>query len=259
MGVPTYYIRLLKEARLNKESCRYVRLFVSGSAPLLSTTFNQFLKITGHEILERYGMTETGINMSNPLSGKRKVGTVGLPLPHVTVRVVNETGMKLNANEVGSIQVKGNNLFKGYWKKLEKTQEDFTVDGFFNTGDLGCFDEEGYLSIIGRSKDLIITGGLNVYPKELELTLDALDEVVESAIIGVPHNEFGEAVVAVVATNQSLDEAFIIKCLKEHHASYKCPKKIFFIDLLPKNAMGKVQKNVLRERFKNIFNQLIIS
>lgn len=253
MGVPTYYMRLLQDPRLNKENCKFMRLFISGSAPLLTTTFNEFQIKTKHSILERYGMTETGINTSNPLNGLRKVGTVGLPLPNVRVRIVNDHNKQLAAKQTGNIEIKGTNLFKGYWKNPDKTRQDFTDDGYFKTGDLGFFDEEGYLTIVGRSKDMIITGGLNVYPKEIELTLDSIDGILESAVIGIPHPDFGEAVIAVIVSNHNLEEAAIIAHLKKHHAAYKCPKKILIIDQLPKNTMGKVQKNILREKFVHLF------
>jgi malonyl-CoA/methylmalonyl-CoA synthetase len=250
MGVPTYYIRLLKDARLNHESCEQMRLFISGSAPLLSSTFEEFAFKTGHTLLERYGMTETGINASNPFNGLRKVGTVGKPLSTVHIRVVNNHNDPVPLNEVGHIQIKGNNLFKGYWMDLNKTKEDFTDDAYFKTGDLGAWDEEGYLSIVGRSKDMVITGGLNVYPKELEVTIDDINGVAESAIIGIPHPDLGEAVIAVVVADLGVvKEQHIIETIKQHHAGYKCPKKIFFVDHLPKNVMGKVQKNILREQF----------
>lgn len=259
MGVPTYYTRLLCDPRLSQENCKNMRLFISGSAPLLSSTFDEFYVKTGFTLLERYGMTETGINTSNPLNGNRKVGTVGIPLPGVNVRVVDADNNKLGSGEIGHIQVKGENLFKGYWGKTDKTKEDFTSDGYFRTGDMGAWDDEGYLAIVGRSKDMIITGGLNVYPKEIESTLDNIEGVTESAIIGIPHPDFGEAVVAVIiGIEDKLDEMKIIDLLKQSHASYKCPKKIFFIDQLPKNTMGKIQKNVLREKFRKYFLEVRI-
>jgi malonyl-CoA/methylmalonyl-CoA synthetase len=254
MGVPTYYTRLLNDNRLSRERCQHMRLFISGSAPLLATTFNEFYVKTGHKLLERYGMTETGINSSNPFLGARKVGTVGVPLPGVDIRIVNDKQLSVGWNEVGQIQIRGKHLFKGYWKNPDKTKEEFTDDGYFKTGDLGAWDREGYLSIVGRSKDLVITGGLNVYPKEIESTIDTIDGVLESAVIGVPHSDFGEAVVVVIAADKNkVKEQFILETLKRKHAGYKCPKKVFFTDFLPKNTMGKVQKNVLREHYSKVF------
>jgi malonyl-CoA/methylmalonyl-CoA synthetase len=240
MGVPTFYTRLLQNDGLTRAACQSMRLFVSGSAPLLAETHKQFFARTGHAVLERYGMTETNMNTSNPYQGARRAGTVGMALPGVLVRVVD-----------GGIQVRGPNVFKGYWRNPEKTAAEFTSDGFFITGDLGHFDEQGYLVISGRAKDLIITGGFNVYPKEVEDVLDAMDGVVESAVIGLPHADFGEAVTAVVVAEQGvvLDESEIIRVLKIKLAVFKCPKRMFIVDALPRNAMGKVQKNVLRERF----------
>jgi malonyl-CoA/methylmalonyl-CoA synthetase len=251
MGVPTYYVRLLTESGLTGEACANMRLFVSGSAPLLLDTFNDFIKRTGHTILERYGMSETTMLVSNPYDGKRVGGSVGFPLPGVSLRVMNDQGKECAADEIGGIQVKGPNVFKGYWKMPEKTAEEFTADGFFITGDVGKFDAEGYLWIVGRSKDLIITGGYNVYPKEIESVLDDMDGVIESAVIGVPHPDFGEAVVAVVVgkSGASLSEAAMIAALKQRIANFKVPKRIVFVDDLPRNAMGKVQKKALRERY----------
>ncbi|WP_373078188.1 malonyl-CoA synthase [Zhongshania sp.] len=252
MGVPTFYTRLLDSNKFDKAVVKNIRLFVSGSAPLLAETFNEFEQRTGHRILERYGMTETNMNTSNPLSGLRKAGTVGFALPGVDVRVVGESGEVLAPGEIGDLQVKGANVFKGYWKMPEKTAEDFTADGFFNTGDKGVISEDGYVSIVGRAKDLIITGGLNVYPKELELIIDDLPGVKESAVIGVPHKDFGEAIVAVIVADGAteLSEEAIISAMKTSVANFKVPKKAVFLDELPRNTMGKVQKNVLRETFK---------
>jgi malonyl-CoA/methylmalonyl-CoA synthetase len=247
MGVPTYYTRLLERADLTRTHADRIRLFVSGSAPLLPSTFEAFEQRTGHRILERYGMTETGINTSNPLQGDRVPGTVGLPLPGVELRVTGETGM---------IEVRGPNVFSGYWRQPEKTAADFTPDGFFLTGDLGHIDERGYVHISGRAKDLVITGGFNVYPKELELLLDSHPGVGESAVFGVPHPDFGEAVVAVIiaaSASVKLDESALIAHTKQQVASFKVPKRIFVLDELPRNAMGKVQKNVLRERYGKTF------
>lgn len=252
MGVPTFYTRLLASSQFDKAVVKNIRLFVSGSAPLLEETFNEFEQRTGHRILERYGMTETNMNTSNPLKGIRKAGTVGLALPGVEVRVVGAKGEVLPHGEIGDLQVKGANVFKGYWRMPEKTAADFTADGFFNTGDIGVIAEDGYVSIVGRAKDLIITGGLNVYPKELELLIDDLPGVKESAVIGVPHKDFGEAIVAVIVANgqSELTEAAIISSMKNTVANFKVPKKTVFVDELPRNTMGKVQKNVLRETFK---------
>ena len=254
MGVPTHYVRLLTENALTRETCANMRLFVSGSAPLLLDTFNDFIQRTGHTILERYGMSETTMLVSNPYDGKRVGGSVGFPLPGVTVRVVNDHGATCATDEIGSIQVKGPNVFKGYWKMPEKTAEEFTADGFFITGDVGKFDAEGYLWIVGRSKDLIITGGYNVYPKEIEGVLDDMEGVAESAVIGIPHVDFGEAVVAVVVGKKgaTLSEPAMIAALKQRIANFKVPKRIVFVDDLPRNTMGKVQKNVLRHRYATI-------
>lgn len=254
MGVPTYYVRLLAEPGFDREFCARMRLFISGSAPLLKETFDDFRLRTGHTILERYGMTEGGMFSSNPYEGERRGSTVGFPLPGTDIRVVDDNGTALPAGEIGNIQVKGENVFAGYWQMPEKTNEEFTVDGFFKTGDMGQWDSEGYLSIIGRSKDLIITGGLNVYPKEIEEMIDEMPGVVETAVIGLPHPDFGEAVTAVVvrqknAAGDALGEAGIIGRLKDVLAAFKIPKQVHFIDDLPRNAMGKVQKNVLRQRY----------
>lgn len=253
MGVPTYYVRLLAEPSFDKAACAYIRLFVSGSAPLLLDTFNDFIRRTGHTILERYGMSETTMLVSNPYRGDRIGGTVGLPLPEVSVRVVKSDGAPCGVDEIGDIQVKGSNVFKGYWRMPEKTAEEFTPDGFFKTGDVGRFDASGYLSIVGRSKDLIISGGYNVYPKEIESFIDELDGVVESAVIGVPHPDFGEAVSAVVVVkpDATVSEADVIGTLKTKIANFKVPKRVFFVQDLPRNTMGKVQKNVLRDLFKD--------
>ncbi|MEP1470892.1 MAG: malonyl-CoA synthase [Halieaceae bacterium] len=251
MGVPTYYTRLLSHAGFGREHCASMRLFVSGSAPLLSETFEEFEQRTGQAILERYGMTETGMNTSNPLVGERRAGTVGFPLPDIEVRVVTESGEVLPIGETGDLQVRGPNVFPGYWRMPEKTAEDFTDDGFFNTGDMALIDQDGYVSIVGRAKDMIISGGLNIYPKEIELLLDDTPGVSESAVIGIPHPDFGEAVVAVlVAGSDSAPtaEAVISHC-REKLANFKVPKQVHYVDELPRNAMGKVQKNVLRERY----------
>ncbi|MFT4822444.1 MAG: malonyl-CoA/methylmalonyl-CoA synthetase [Halioglobus sp.] len=250
MGVPTYYTRLLSNPDFGPECSSNMRLFVSGSAPLLEETFVEFEQRTGHTILERYGMTETGINTSNPLQGERRAGTVGRPLIGVTVRVVDESGKTLDSGEIGNLQVRGPNVFLGYWRMPEKTAEDFTSDGFFNTGDKATIDPDGYVSIVGRAKDLIICGGLNVYPKEVELVIDDMVGVSESAVIGIPHVDFGEAVVAVVvADGNAPTAAEVIARCKTQLANFKVPKRVELIDAMPRNAMGKVQKNLLRERF----------
>jgi malonyl-CoA/methylmalonyl-CoA synthetase len=252
MGVPTFYNRLLAEPGLTPQACGNIRLFVSGSAPLLAETHIEFEKRTGHRILERYGMTETGMLASNPLEGERRAGTVGFPLPGTEIRVVDESGRACGPGEVGQIQVKGDNVLSGYWRMPEKNKEEFTADGFFKTGDVGSFSADGYLSIVGRSKDLIITGGYNVYPKEIELAIDELPGVAESAVIGVPHPDFGEAVTAVVVPRPGVaapTEALIITHLKTRLANFKVPKRVYVVQELPRNTMGKVQKNVLRDRY----------
>ena len=255
MGVPTYYTRLLADPGFSAESAAGVRLFVSGSAPLLEETFIEFEQRTGHRILERYGMSETNMNTSNPLNGDRKPGTVGPPLPGVEVRIVDDAGHRLSVNEIGNLQVRGPNVFAGYWKLPEKTAEDFTDDGYFNTGDKGKIDEDGYVSIVGRAKDIVISGGLNVYPKEVELVIDEVPGVKESAVIGVPHADFGEAVVAVVVAEAAddFDEAAVIATCQEQLANFKRPKRVIRVDELPRNTMAKVQKNALRERFADLF------
>jgi len=256
MGVPTFYTRLLQDARLSRETTARMRLFVSGSAPLLADTHREFSQRTGHAILERYGMTETGMNTSNPYEGERVPGAVGFPLPGVEVRIADqETGGRLGVDEIGMIEVKGPNVFKGYWRMEEKTKAEFRSDGFFITGDLGKIDARGYVHIVGRGKDLVISGGYNVYPKEIESEIDALPGVVESAVIGVPHKDFGEGVTAVVvrAKNASLDEAAITAALKGKLAAFKLPKRIVFVDEFPRNTMGKIQKNILRETYKGLY------
>lgn len=250
MGVPTFYTRLLANPRLTTDACRHMRLFISGSAPLLEETFRAFRERTGFTILERYGMTETGMNTSNPLNGERRPGSVGLPLPGVSARIVGDDGRARTTGEVGVIQVKGDNVFSGYWRMPEKTAEDFTQDGWFVTGDVGRIDADGYVHIVGRAKDLIISGGFNVYPKEVEGVIDRLDGVAESAVIGVPHPDFGEAVIAVVKrTSSGLTEAAVIGAVKARIANYKVPKRVHFVEELPRNAMGKVQKNILRATY----------
>jgi malonyl-CoA/methylmalonyl-CoA synthetase len=252
MGVPTFYNRLLSESTFTRASCNNVRLFVSGSAPLQLETFKDFEARTGKTILERYGMSEAGMISSNPLAGERRGGTVGFPLPGISVRIVDERDRPVENGVIGAIQVKGENVFAGYWRMPDKTREEFTADGYFRTGDVGVFDRDGYLSIVGRAKDLIISGGYNVYPREIELVLDAIPGVAESAVIGVPHPDFGEAVTAVVVAqkNVRLDPAAVIGAVKNTLANYKVPKAVHFVDDLPRSAMGKVQKALLRERFR---------
>ncbi|KQO83339.1 malonyl-CoA synthase [Rhizobium sp. Leaf262] len=257
MGVPTFYVRLLQSSRLDKQAVSTMRLFISGSAPLLSETHVDFERRTGHAILERYGMTETNMNTSNPYDGKRIAGTVGFPLPGVTVRVTDpSTGDLLPDEETGMIEIKGPNVFKGYWRMPEKTAAEFTADGFFISGDLGKIDKDGYVHIVGRGKDLVISGGYNIYPKEVESEIDQIDGVVESAVIGVPHPDFGEGVTAIVVRKPgaSLDEPQVIAALTERLARYKQPKRVIFAEDLPRNTMGKVQKNVLRQRFADLYN-----
>ncbi|HYM35967.1 MAG TPA: AMP-binding protein [Steroidobacteraceae bacterium] len=248
MGVPTFYTRLLAEPALNREVAGNMRLFISGSAPMLTETFNAFEQRTGHRILERYGMTETEIISSNPLDGVRRAGTVGLPLPDVDVRIADPK------NGVGVVEVKGPNIFSGYWNQPEKTRAEFR-DGYFITGDIGTIESDGYLRLVGRAKDLIISGGLNVYPKEIEDAIDALPDVIESAVFAIPHPDFGEAVAAAVTVrrNSALTSDAIIATLRTQLAAFKMPKRVFVVDELPRNAMSKVQKNVLRERYKDNF------
>lgn len=255
MGVPTFYTRLLAEPKLDRESVRNVRLFVSGSAPLLVDTFEQFEARTGHRILERYGMTETGMIASNPLHGERRAGTVGHPLPGVSVRITNDAGEPVPNGTIGNVEVKGPNVFQGYWRMPEKTATEFRADGYFITGDLGMFDADGYLRLIGRAKDLIISGGLNVYPKEVEEALDAFPGVAESAVFGIPHPDFGEAVAAAITLRPgaTVDPEAILATLRTQLAAFKTPKRIFILDELPRNAMSKVQKAVLRDRYKDAF------
>jgi len=252
MGVPTFYTRLLGSDRFTRELVAHMRLFISGSAPLSAEVHREFSARTGHAILERYGMTETNMNTSNPYDGDRRAGTVGFPLPGVELRIAEaDSGTVLSQGEIGIIEVKGDNVFKGYWRMPEKTAEEFRADGYFITGDMGVVDERGYVSIVGRSKDLIITGGFNVYPAEVEALIDELPGVAESAVIGVPHPDFGEGVVAVVApkADAKLDEAQIVADLAERLAKFKQPKRVHVMPALPRNTMGKIQKNVLRETF----------
>ncbi len=256
MGVPTFYTRLLQHEGLTRDATKHMRLFVSGSAPLLAETHREWSARTGHAILERYGMTETNMNTSNPYDGDRVAGTVGFALPGIAVRVVDpDTGKHFGVDEIGMLEVKGPNVFKGYWRMPEKTASEFRADGFFITGDLGKIDSRGYVHIVGRGKDLIISGGFNVYPKEVETEIDSMEGVVESAVIGVPHPDFGEGVVAVVvvAKTAKLDDKQIIAHLADRLAKFKQPKYVFIVDDLPRNTMGKVQKNLLREQHKDIF------
>lgn len=256
MGVPTFYTRLLQNPALSHETTKHMRLFISGSAPLLAETHREWSARTGHAVLERYGMTETNMNTSNPYDGERVPGAVGFPLPGVSVRVTEpETGKELPREEIGMIEVKGPNVFKGYWRMPEKTKAEFRPDGFFITGDLGKIDAKGYVHILGRGKDLVISGGFNVYPKEIESEIDAMPGVIESAVIGVPHADFGEGVTAVLVCNKGADvtEAAVLKALDGRLAKFKMPKRVFVVDELPRNTMGKVQKNVLRDTYKDIY------
>jgi malonyl-CoA/methylmalonyl-CoA synthetase len=255
MGVPTFYTRLLLHEGLSRDKTAHMRLFLSGSAPLLEETHRAWLERTGHVILERYGMTETNMITSNPYDGERRAGTVGFPLPGVALRIANpETGKALNQGSTGVIEVKGPNVFKGYWRNPEKTAAEFRGDGFFITGDLGKIDADGYVHIVGRAKDLIISGGFNVYPKEVEAEIDALAGVIESAVVGLPHSDLGEGVAAIVvlAPGVTLDEPSVQVALAQRLAKFKLPKRVIFVDELPRNAMGKVQKNLLRETFRDL-------
>src|SRR3984885_16346379 len=256
MGVPTFYTRLLHSPALTHESTKHMRLFVSGSAPLLADTHREWSARTGYAILERYGMTETNMNTSNPYDGDRVPGAVGRALPGVSVRVTDpETGKEIARDTIGMIEVKGPNVFKGYWRMPEKTKAEFRDDGFFITGDLGKIDAKDYVHILGRGKDLVISGGFNVYPKEIESEIDAMPGVIESAVIGVPHADFGEGVTAVVVRDKGakVDEASVLHALDGRLAKFKMPKRVFVVDELPRNAMGKVQKNILRETYKDIY------
>ncbi len=254
MGVPTYYTRLVEQPGL-AEAAQGVRLFISGSAPLLAETHRQFHRLTGHQILERYGMTETGMNTSNPYDGERRPGTVGFPLPGVELRIADEDGKPLPDGEVGIIELRGPNVFKGYWGMPEKTAAEFRADGYFITGDVGMIDPDGYVHIVGRAKDLIITGGYNVYPKEIETEIDSLPGIVESAVIGLPHADFGEAVTAIVVPEAGVapDEDAIIAALGDRLARFKQPKRVICLPELPRNTMGKVQKAELRQRFADLY------
>jgi len=259
MGVPTFYTRLLGDDRITRDLVSHMRLFVSGSAPLLAETHKHFTARTGHNILERYGMTETNMNTSNPYDAERRAGTVGFPLPGVDLKITDpQTGASVEDGEVGQIEVRGPNVFKGYWQMPEKTAEELREDGFFITGDLGLVDADGYVQIVGRNKDLIISGGYNIYPKEIELVLDDQPGVLESAVIGVPHADFGETVVGIVVPEKSakpdLDQ--VEEAVKSALARFKHPRKLIVEDALPRNTMGKVQKNILRERYGDLFNKM---
>jgi malonyl-CoA/methylmalonyl-CoA synthetase len=258
MGVPTLYVRMLAEPTLTREAVRTMRLFISGSAPLLLETFNEWQARTGHTILERYGMSETVMLTSNPYlaqDGERRGGTVGFPLPGVGLRVRGDDGRDLPVGEIGGIEVRGPNVFKGYWRMPEKTKEEFTADGWFKTGDVGRIDARGYVTIVGRSKDLIISGGYNVYPAEIEGYINDMPGVAESALVGVPHPDFGEVGVAVVVAKPGtrLEGDALIASLKSQLANFKIPKRCFVVDDLPRNTMGKVQKNLLRDQYKALF------
>jgi malonyl-CoA/methylmalonyl-CoA synthetase len=254
MGVPTFYTRLLDDPRLTRDLAAHMRLFVSGSAPLLAETHETFADRTGHQILERYGMTETNMITSNPYDGERRAGTVGFPLPGVEVRLTSD-GAEVASGEVGQIEVRGPNVFKGYWRMPEKTAEELRPDGFFLTGDLGRLDPDGYLQIVGRSKDLVISGGFNVYPKEVELLLDEVPGVLESAVIGLPHPDFGEAVFAVLVARkgEALNADAVLAAIRDRLARFKQPKAAVVVDALPRNTMGKVQKNLLRQTYSGWF------
>jgi malonyl-CoA/methylmalonyl-CoA synthetase len=258
MGVPTFYTRLLQSPALTHDATKHMRLFISGSAPLLADTHREWSGRTGHAVLERYGMTETNMNTSNPYDGERVPGAVGHALPGVSVRVTDpETAQELPREAIGMIEVKGPNVFKGYWRMPEKTKAEFRDDGFFITGDLGKIDANGYVHILGRGKDLVISGGFNVYPKEIESEIDAMPGVIESAVIGVPHADFGEGVTAVVVCNKGapVDEASVLNALEGRLAKFKMPKRVIVVNELPRNAMGKVQKNILRDTYAKIYAQ----
>src|SRR5665213_3034380 len=258
MGVPTFYTRLLQSPALTRESSKHMRLFISGSAPLLADTHREWFARTGHAVLERYGMTETNMNTSNPYDGERVAGAVGHPLPGVSVRVTDpETGQELARDAIGMIEVKGPNVFKGYWRMPEKTKAEFRDDGFFITGDLGKIDAKGYVHIVGRGKDLVISGGFNVYPKEVEVEIDAISGVVESAVIGVPHADFGEGVTAVVVRQEgaTLDERAVLAAIEGRLAKFKLPKRVFVVDEVPRYAMGEERKKILRDTYSDIYTK----
>jgi len=255
MGVPTFYTRLLKDERLGRETTKHMRLFISGSAPLLPETHREWEARTGHALLERYGMTETNMNTSNPYRGLRIPGGVGLPLPGVEIRIADGEGRPLPQGEIGMIEVRGPNVFQGYWRMPEKTRCEFRGDGYFITGDLGTIGPDGYLRIVGRGKDLIITGGLNVYPREIESLLDDLPGVEESAVVGLPHEDFGEGVTAflVLKSGASVTEADVLESLRDRLARFKLPKRVMILDQLPRNTMGKVQKSALRQEYSALY------
>ncbi|PKR50678.1 malonyl-CoA synthase [Thalassospira marina] len=256
MGVPTFYVRLLAGDDFNAGLVANMRLFISGSAPLLPETFSAFHQRTGHYLLERYGMTEMGMATSNPLHGERVIHTVGPALPDVEVRVCDSEGKVLASGEVGVLEARGPNVFAGYWKMPEKTREEFRDDGFFITGDIALIDDRGYVHIVGRAKDLVISGGFNIYPKEIETEIDKMDGVIESAVIGVPHPDFGEAVIAIIVSDgvAAITESDIISHIKLLMANFKVPKKAIFVAELPRNTMGKVQKNILRDEYRTLFS-----
>ena len=256
MGVPTFYTRLLDDPRFDRALSQHMRLFISGSAPLLAETHELFEQRSGHRILERYGMTETNMSTSNPYEGERRAGTVGFPLPGIELKITDSTtGKTLAQGNIGEIEVRGPNVFKGYWNMPEKTAEELRSDGFFMTGDLGMVDADGYVHIVGRNKDLIISGGFNIYPKEIETVLDAQEGVLESAVIGVPHPDFGETVLALLvpSSERTPDLDAIQSHISEHLARFKLPKKLIVLSQLPRNTMGKVQKNALRDQFRDLF------
>ena len=256
MGVPTFYTRLLKDRRLDRDATRHMRVFISGSAPLLPETHREWEARTGHALLERYGMTETNMNTSNPYRGARIPGSVGLPLPGVEIRIADGEGNALPQGEIGMIEVRGPNVFQGYWRMPERTQAEFRKDGFFITGDLGTIGPDGYLRIVGRGKDLIITGGLNVYPREIESLLDDLPGVEESAVVGLPHDDFGEGVTAflVLKKDATIREADVLDALRDRLARFKLPKRVIVLDQLPRNTMGKVQKSALRQDYAALYS-----
>jgi malonyl-CoA/methylmalonyl-CoA synthetase len=258
MGVPTFYTRLLDDPRFDRALSQHMRLFISGSAPLLAETHKLFEQRSGHRILERYGMTETNMSTSNPYEGERRAGTVGVPLPGIELKITDSaTGKTLAQGTIGEIEVRGPNVFKGYWNMPEKTAKELRSDGFFMTGDLGMVDADGYVHIVGRNKDLIISGGFNIYPKEIETVLDAQEGVLESAVIGVPHPDFGETVLAlfVPSSEHTPDLDAIQSHISEHLARFKLPKKLIILSHLPRNTMGKVQKNALRDQFRDVFSK----
>jgi malonyl-CoA/methylmalonyl-CoA synthetase len=256
MGVPTFYTRLLKDPRLSAQTTGHMRVFISGSAPLLPETFRDWQTRTHHTLLERYGMTETNMNSSNPYKGERIAGSVGFPLPGVEIRIADGDGRPLPQGEIGMIEVRGPNVFQGYWNMPEKTAAEFRKDGFFITGDMGTIGPDGYLRIVGRGKDLIITGGLNVYPREIEVLLDDVPGVEESAVVGLPHEDFGEGVTAFIIARDgaALTEEQVQETLRDRLARFKQPKRVLFLKALPRNTMGKVQKAALRAEYKDLYN-----